>query len=68
MTNEIIDEKYLPGGYKVQLLYCWLNGHVYEVRLVHGEKVIDRVERVFAFELDDVVSALEEKAGLLRSF
>lgn len=66
--EELREQALTKFACEVEEYSCWLNGLVYEVRLVHGEEVVDRVEHVYDFDLDDIVSALEEKAGLLRSF
>lgn len=66
--GELREQTLAKFACEVEEYFCWLNGHVYEVRLVKGADVIDCVEHVYAFDLDDIVSALEEKAELLRSF
>lgn len=66
--EELREQALAKFACEVEEYFCWLNGHVYEARLVKGADVIDRVEHVYAFDLDDIVSALEEKAELLQSF
>lgn len=47
---------------EVEEYSSWLNGYVYEARLVHGEDVIDSVEGVYDFDLGEVIEQLEAKA------